>query len=172
MLYHLGTSERLFFALARFGATQAGLKGRWPPYDLYIYIYIYIASDRCEIRHITVGLAGARPNELVLEEFHNHTQSPNEIEQIILYLYQPGASWPVLLQDWVWETTYRQSCRVDLLRLYWCQRRERERERERGGGGWEREAEAKMSRVTYCNFTNVRCVKLSVASDHEAFSFV
>ena len=25
-------------------------------------IYIYIASDRCEIRRLTVGLAGARPN--------------------------------------------------------------------------------------------------------------
>ena len=58
MLYHFGTSERHFSALARFGARQAGLKGRWPPYDLYIYI----ASDRSEIRHITVGLAGARPN--------------------------------------------------------------------------------------------------------------
>ena len=37
MLYHFGASERHFSALARFGARQARLKGRWPPYDLYIY---------------------------------------------------------------------------------------------------------------------------------------
>ena len=37
MLYHFGASERHFSALARFGAKQARLKGRWPPYDLYIY---------------------------------------------------------------------------------------------------------------------------------------
>ena len=34
MLYHVGASERHFSAFARFGARQARLKGRWPPYDL------------------------------------------------------------------------------------------------------------------------------------------
>ena len=68
MLYHFGASERHFSAIARFGARQARLKGRWPPYDLYIHIYISRVTDARFDTIITVGLAGARPN---ISQKHN-----------------------------------------------------------------------------------------------------
>ena len=59
------SSERLsaiFLRLPGLAPDRRGSKEGDHP-TIYIYIYIYIASDRFEIRSITVGLAGARPNQ-------------------------------------------------------------------------------------------------------------
>ena len=56
-LSHKVTTRAIFLRLPGLAPDRRGSKeGDHPT------IYIYIASDRIEIRSITVGLAGARPN--------------------------------------------------------------------------------------------------------------
>ena len=67
------TSEQvsaIFLRLPGLAPDRRGSKEGDHP-TIYIYIYIYIASDRCEIRRLTVGLAGARPNNIYVYIYFN-----------------------------------------------------------------------------------------------------